>query len=79
MPDPSAIVAWVELVKSLGLGFTVAGLLFVWGLYKGHIVWGWQYRAKERTEERWQHAALSGTGVLEKLTAVVERIEQRRG
>lgn len=75
MPDPAPIAAWVELVKSLGLGLTVAALVFVWGLYKGTVVWGWYCQALEREKDEWKRAALSGTGVLEK---IVERIEQRR-
>lgn len=73
--DPLTATAWVELVKSLGLGLTVSALLVLWALYNGKLHWGWYTRGVERERDEWKHAALSGTGVLEKL---VERIEARR-
>lgn len=73
--DPTTAAAWLDLLRSLGFGFTVAAVLFVWGLYKGKIVWGWYCQGVEREREEWKRAALSGTGVLEKL---VDRIESRR-
>lgn len=75
MSDTGTITEWIDLVRQLGLGLTVAALVIIWSLYKGHLVWGWYCKAIEKERDEWKHAALSGTGILEKL---VERIEQRR-
>lgn len=75
---PAEVTAWLELLTKLGLGFTAAAVLFIWALYKGTIVWGTDCDRERKEKEEWKHAALSGTGILEKLTTVVERIEQRR-
>ena len=74
--DPHTVDAWLELLTKLGLGFTFAAVLVIWALYKGHLVWGWQCQGVEREREEWKRAALSGTGVLEKLVPLIE--ESRR-
>lgn len=73
--SPTEITGWVELIKSLGIGLTVSALAVIWFLYKGVLVWGTYYEATRREREEWKNAALSGTGVLEKL---VERIEKKQ-
>jgi hypothetical protein len=73
--DPETVTAWLALLRDLGFGFTAAGVLFIWALYTRKIVWGIECERERREKEEWKHAALSGTGILEKL---VERIEARR-
>jgi hypothetical protein len=71
--DPQSLGAWVDLIWRLGLGFTVGCVVLIWCLAKGVLTWGWQCRALERERDEWRHAALAGTGILEKLVERVER------
>jgi hypothetical protein len=72
--DPEAATAWVELVKSLGLGLTVSALVVIWALSRRMLVFGWYARAVEGERDAWRDTALEGKVVLRKL---VEREERR--
>lgn len=72
--DPATLTPWLELLRSLGFGFTVGTVLFIWALYRGIVVFGWYARAVERERDAWRDTALEGKVVLKKL---VEREERR--
>lgn len=71
--DATTAAAWVELVKSLGLGLTVSALVFIYALYKGKVMFGWHCRALERERDAWRETALAGKDVLFKLVEREER------
>lgn len=71
--DPETAKGWLEILRDLGLGFTAALALVLWGLYTGKLRWERDVLKCEKESTEWRHAADSGTAVLEKATKAIER------
>ncbi len=74
LEDVTNAMPWLQLIRDLGYGFTVAVVLFVLALYKGVVVFGWYSRTMERERDAWREAALDGKNIVLKF---VEREERR--